>query len=162
MTRPAADTDGKEFYTIRTPDENVFYLVIDKQRGNENVYFLNAVTEQDLQSLAQKDKKTEVVKPEPTPPPKTAPTPAPEPVQKKSDSNMGVLILVLAVVVIGGGAGYYFKIYRPKHQVPELEESEYEDEIEEAEPMDEEIEDMEPEDEVEPEEKTQEERSEKE
>ena len=40
----ATDEDGKEFYTIQTADENVFYLVIDKQRGTENVYFLNAVT----------------------------------------------------------------------------------------------------------------------
>lgn len=156
----AADTDGKEFYTIRTPDENVFYLVIDKQRGSENVYFLNAVTEQDLQSLAQKDKKTETVKPEATPTPKTAPTPTPEPVEKKSDSNMGVLLFVLAVVVLGGCAGYYFKIYRPKHQVPELEESEFEDEIEEAEPADGETEDLEPEDE--PEEEAQEDTEEKE
>ena len=35
----ATDEDGKEFYTIQTADENVFYLVIDKQRGTENVYF---------------------------------------------------------------------------------------------------------------------------
>lgn len=33
----ATDEDGKEFYTIQTADENVFYLVIDKQRGTENV-----------------------------------------------------------------------------------------------------------------------------
>ena len=37
-----------------TPDENVFYLIIDKQRDSENVYFLNAVTESDLMALAQK------------------------------------------------------------------------------------------------------------
>ena len=43
----ATDSHGKEFYTIMTPDENVFYLVIDKQRDSENVYFLNAVTESD-------------------------------------------------------------------------------------------------------------------
>ena len=28
----ATDKDGKEFYTITTPDENIFFLVIDKQR----------------------------------------------------------------------------------------------------------------------------------
>lgn len=144
MVDEAADTDGKEFYTIRTPDENVFYLVIDKQRNSENVYFLNAVTEQDLQSLAQKDKKPETVKSEPTATPENSPTPTPEPVQQKNDSNMGALLLVLAVVVIGGGAGYYFKIYRPKHQVPELDEDETEFEDEE-----EEIEDTEPVGEVE-------------
>ena len=44
----ATSEDEKEFYTIVTEDENVFYLVIDKQRDTENVYFLNAVTESDL------------------------------------------------------------------------------------------------------------------
>lgn len=48
----ATDEDGKEFFTITTPSENVFYLVIDRQRTEENVYFLNAVTEKDLLALA--------------------------------------------------------------------------------------------------------------
>ena len=34
----ATDEDGKEFYTITTADESVFYLVIDKQKTSENVY----------------------------------------------------------------------------------------------------------------------------
>lgn len=50
----ATDEDGKEFYTFTTPDENVFYLVIDRQRDSDNVYFLNAVTEEDLYALAEK------------------------------------------------------------------------------------------------------------
>ena len=41
----ATDEDGKEFFTITTPSENIFYLVIDRQRTENNVYFLNAVTE---------------------------------------------------------------------------------------------------------------------
>ena len=49
----ATDEDGKEFFTITTPSENVFYLVIDRQRTEENVYFLNAVTEKDLLALAE-------------------------------------------------------------------------------------------------------------
>lgn len=47
----ATDEDGKEFFTITTPSENVFYLIIDRQRTEENVYFLNAVTEKDLLPL---------------------------------------------------------------------------------------------------------------
>ncbi len=82
----ATDQDGKEFFTITTADEAVFYLVIDRQRGAENVYFLNAVTASDL--------------------------------------------LALAVLAIGGGAGWYFKIYRPKQQKaaePEEDFSEYDE-----------------------------------
>ena len=44
----ATDEDGKEFYTITTADESVFYLVIDKQKTSENVYFLNTVTVDEL------------------------------------------------------------------------------------------------------------------
>ena len=51
----ATDEDGKEFYTITTPSEHVFYLVVDKQRDSENVYFLDAVTEKDLLALAESD-----------------------------------------------------------------------------------------------------------
>ena len=51
----ATDGDGKEFFTITTPSENVFYLIIDRQRDGQNVYFLNAVTEKDLLALAEKD-----------------------------------------------------------------------------------------------------------
>ena len=35
----ASDNDGKEFYTIKTEDGSVFYLIIDRQRNVENVYF---------------------------------------------------------------------------------------------------------------------------
>lgn len=65
-----ADKDGgKEFYTISTPDENVFYLVVDHERDTENVYFLNAVTESDLMALAVKEE-----------PPAESAIPEPEPV----------------------------------------------------------------------------------
>ncbi len=114
----ATDEDGKEFYTIMTPDENVFYLVIDRQREQENVYFLDAVTERDLLSLAEKSGDTQdseniLPAPEPEKAPEATPEPAPAPEQT---GNTGMLLMVLAVVIIGGGAGYYFKIYRPKHQ----------------------------------------------
>ena len=47
------DSYGIEFFTIGTEDGNVFFLVIDRQRSSDNVYLLNAVTEEDLISLAQ-------------------------------------------------------------------------------------------------------------
>ncbi|MBT9791571.1 DUF4366 domain-containing protein [[Clostridium] symbiosum] len=131
----ATDEDGKEFYTITTADESVFYLVIDKQKTSENVYFLNAVTVDDLLPLAkQGEEPAEEVTPEPEPEP-TEPVeevtePEPEPEAKKTDSPLLSLLLIGAVVLIGGGVGYYFKIYKPKHEAPDLEDDycEYEDE----------------------------------
>ena len=40
---------------------------------------------------------------------------------------MGMLLIALAVVAVGGGAGWYFKIYRPRQQAAVLED-EYEPE----------------------------------
>ena len=108
----ATDGDGKEFFTIMTPDENTFYLVIDRQRGAENVYLLNAVTEADLLSLAKMPERSTQA------PAVTEPTPAPaepEPTPEKS-GGAGMLIMVIVIVIGGGGAGWYFKIYRPKQQ----------------------------------------------
>ena len=66
----ATDEDGKEFYTITTADESVFYLVIDKQKTSENVYFLNTVTVDDLLPLAEQGKEPpKEVTPEPEPKP---------------------------------------------------------------------------------------------
>jgi len=113
----ATDGDGKEFYTIMTPDENVFYLVIDNQRSGQNVYFLNAVTEADLMSLAkipERPANATVVTPQPPAPAEPEPTPAPAP--EPSGGNNGMIFMVIAVVLIGGGAGWYFKIYKPKQQ----------------------------------------------
>lgn len=133
MVDNATGEEGKEFFTITTADESVFYLVVDKQKGSQNVYFLNTVTLDDLKSLADPGKveETPIVtpEPEPTPAPTVEPEPDPEPEQK--GSSMGTLLLVLAVVVVGGGAGWYFKIYRPKQQIAsELEEDDYPAELE--------------------------------
>ena len=135
MVDNATDEEGKEFYTITTPDENIFYLVIDKQKTTDNVYFLNAVTEADLLPLAEKSEE-ETAEPAPEPEPEPEPTEAPEetaepePEAEAPDSNLLAILLVGAVVLIGGGAGYYFKIYKPKHQAPDLEDDycEYEEE----------------------------------
>lgn len=124
----ATDGDGKEFFTITTPSENVFYLIIDRQRDGQNVYFLNAVTERDLLALAEKDPEPEVtepvMEPEPETEPPTEPEPEPEP-EKTSGFPMGNILMIAAVLLAGGGAGYYFKVYRPKHEASDMDDEEY-------------------------------------
>ena len=63
----ATDSEGKEFFTVTTADESVFYLVIDRQKNGENVYFLNTVTVADLMALAETNGEdlTPTVTPEP-------------------------------------------------------------------------------------------------
>lgn len=152
----ATDGDGKEFYTFITPEENVFYLVIDNQRDSENVYFLNAVTEDDLMALAEKGEKSGSESESAVPevivctcmdkceagmvntscpvcrndlsactgkeqaPPETE-EPAKEETKKGSG---GTFIFVLFAALAAGGAGYYFKIYKPKHDLDDAEDLE--------------------------------------
>ena len=127
----ATDADGKEFFTIITPDDNEFFLVIDRQRESDNVYLLNAVTEDDLYALAKKDGSAA---PEPTPEPAPTPTPEPEPEAPpaKGGVNGGTIFFILLAVGAAGGAGYYFKIYKPKQQAGVPDEFDEDDEDEDG------------------------------
>ena len=123
----ATDEDVKEFYTITDAAESVVYLVIDTQQTSANVYSLNAVTVDDLLPLAEQGEEpaeevTPEPEPEPTEPVEEVTEPEPEPEAEKTDSPLLSLLLIGAVVLIGGGAGYYFKIYKPKHEAPDLED----------------------------------------
>ena len=149
------DQDSKEFFTFTTPNENTFYLVIDKQRESENVYFLNAVTESDLFALAEKDKEPEdnnvsaIPDPEPVctckdkcapgevntdcpvcvltmkdctgKAPAADPDTDPEP-EKPEKGNSSTMLLVVIAALAVGGAGYYLKIWKPKHDLDDAED----------------------------------------
>ena len=98
----ATDEDGKEFYTITTADESVFYLVIDKQKTSENVYFLNTVTTDDLLPLAEQGKEPpKEVTPEPEPKPTEPVEEVPEPEPEKKDSPLLSLLLIGTVGLAG-------------------------------------------------------------
>ena len=56
--------------------------------------------------------------------------PAPEEAEPETGGNMGMLLLVLAVAVLGGGAAFYFKVYRPKQQAATEPEEDYSEELE--------------------------------
>lgn len=135
------DSDGKEFFTVRTEDGNTFYLIIDRQRSMENVYLLNAVTEDDLMSLARPgDGKSAGAipssTPAPTPSSESTPTPSPpaaEAAAKSGGIGGGAVIFIIIAALAVGGAGYYFKILKPRRQAADSEDEEYEDEYENAE-----------------------------
>jgi hypothetical protein len=122
----ATDRDGKEFYTITTEAGNIFYLVIDRQRADSGVYFLNAVTEDDLAALAEDADEGEGIfegsgtapepqetatEPEPAPEPENEPEP-----EKSGGASAGTVAFVLIAAAIFGAAAYYVKIVRPKRQ----------------------------------------------
>lgn len=123
----ASDKDGKEFYTFTSPAGNQFFLIIDKQRSDNNVYFLDYVTEKDLVSLAKKDKEnpliTEVPEPETKQPEpeikeeKPEEKPVEEEKSEKKQNNTGMVLILLLVTVGVGIVAYYFKILKPKQEL---------------------------------------------
>lgn len=131
----ATDEDGREFFTVTATDGSVYYLIIDRQRGTENVYFLNAVTKDDLTSLAEDGAETEsgIAAPAPQPEESEAqPEDEQEQVEQpaQSEGNTGTIIFILLIVAIAGGVGYYVKIVKPRRQARQEDEGEYEDELE--------------------------------
>ena len=49
---------GKEFYTIQTANEKVFYLIIDRDGDEEMVYFLTEISENDLLNTTTENSET--------------------------------------------------------------------------------------------------------
>jgi hypothetical protein len=128
----ATDADGKEFFTVTSAAGNVYYLIIDRQRGTENVYFLSPVTEDDLMGLTDGGAITEpgLTQPEPQTPEPSAPTEQPEqtePEQEQDGGGTGTIIFILLAVAIAGGAGYYFKIVKPRKETAQVQEDDFED-----------------------------------
>ena len=98
----ATDEDGKEFFVIEAEDGSVFYLVIDRQRSTENVYFLNATTVSDLLPLAELP--TTAYEPEPTsaPTPEVAATFEPSVTPIPATQNTGSLSLDPQMMMVVG------------------------------------------------------------
>lgn len=49
---------GREFYTIQTASEKVFYLIVDRNGEDEMVYFLTEITENDLLNVTSGNSET--------------------------------------------------------------------------------------------------------
>lgn len=151
---------NKQFITVQARGGGTFYLVIDYDKPIDEAgeqyetYFLNMVDEADLLAAAEAAGMEAAVcscaekceagavntdcpvcsvnmgkcvgaEPEPVADPVEQPEPEPE---KKG--NAGTLLIILALAVVGGGAGWYFKIYRPKQEKAVEPEEDYGDELE--------------------------------
>ena len=153
---------GKEFYTIQTASEKVFYLIIDRDGEEEMVYFLTEVTENDLLNVTADNSETlpknsaalesAIPVPEGALPNNNGEqeteeelteepdgdgeenTEEPEPEPEKAEENpMATYIILGIVAVIAIGGGYYFKVVRKKKEEFLDEDDDEEDEEEEYE-----------------------------
>ncbi len=150
---------GKEFYTIQTASEKVFYLIIDRDGEEEVVYFLTEVTENDLLNVTADNSDTlpqnsaalesaipvtEGALPNNNGEQETEEEPAeeaaedgeenteePEPEPEKTGENPAATYIILGIVAVAAiGGGYYFKVVKKKKE-EFLDEDDEEDEEEE-------------------------------
>lgn len=162
----SSDTDskksgqGKEFYTIQTASEKVFYLIIDRDGEEEKVYFLTEVSENDLLNITSDTSET---LPKNSAALKSAipvtdaalsnnntgeqtdnqedqteeetenteETKEPEEKPVKKENSTMTYLVFGGFAVVAIGAGYYFKVVRKKKE-QFLDEDDEEDEEEEV------------------------------
>ena len=152
----STDTPEKrEFFTIKTPAGNVFYIVVDKQKTSDNVYLLTPVTESDLAKLAGSKTADTITgntisgqgqtvvgsspvsqAPATSSPSTVSQTPKTSAAAKAvtstktlpSGGNAATVAIAVLAILVAGGARFYFKIYKPRHEVNDME-----DDVEEAE-----------------------------
>ena len=124
-----SDGDKLQFISVTAKDGSVFFVVIDKQNVNDNVYFLNKVYVGDLEALA-KDYKAQPqtsLANTPEPSPSASPDKAEEKQKEKKDnggSNNSLLIVLLLLAAAAGVGAYYFKVYLPKKKLASADDIE--------------------------------------
>lgn len=158
---------GKEFYTIQTASEKVFYLVIDRDGDDEVVYFLTEVTENDLLNVTTDNSETlpknsaalesaipvtggalpnnngeQETEEEATEEGSGEAVEEPEPEPVKENPAAAYIILGIAAAAAIGG-GYYFKVVKGKKEEFLDEDDDEDDEEEEYDDDEEENEDKE-------------------
>jgi len=105
------DESDKQFITVKTRDESVYYIVIDRSANQENVYFLNLVDDQDLIAILNDEGLTEEIETitklpdlQESEQAKPSPTDADTPDPDSSPAAMQLIVILIFVVSIGGAA----------------------------------------------------------
>lgn len=135
-------TNGsKAFYTINDKDNNVFYLIIDLDKTQNNVYFLSDVKKSALDGTATgKDNanvKPNIPNQKQAEAEKTTASMKPASEQPKGESNNNSFLFIVLLLAVIGVALYYFLVIKKKKNQAKTNEDEevmeddyYEDDFE--------------------------------
>ena len=110
-------TGSKEFYTVQTHNGNTFYIVIDKDRMDDNAYLLSQVDERDLMEFVEEEPVEE------TPQVVLEESPVEEP-EEPERSHAWIWTLIILLAIAGGAAYWYFRMYLPGQEETTISESE--------------------------------------
>lgn len=116
----ATSDDGKHFYTIQTEDGNVFYIIVDDQRTDDNVYMTHFVSEDELLSFVESEgtssastgtgmDESSIFGAQEETTVEEAETPVTDTPQKDDKDKSLAVPIIFGVVILGAMGFFYFK-----------------------------------------------------
>lgn len=112
------DDETKQFITVRTKNNQTFFVVIDRANKVDNVYMLSMIDENDLAEFLE-DKEEETAIPQVQLPEQTGETDdetADDPgiEEEKTSGSNGMLLFAVGFIGLFAAGYYYLKLYKPK------------------------------------------------
>ncbi|MGE7954778.1 CD1107 family mobile element protein [Lysinibacillus xylanilyticus] len=97
---------SKAFYTITDRDQNVFYLIVDLDKTDNNVYFLSDVNKSQLEGSREPTENVQVA-------PVVPPTEEKEQPKESGNGSFLLMVLLVAVIIV---VVYYFRMTKKKKE----------------------------------------------
>ena len=138
-----SDDSTKQFITVETKDNKTFFMVIDRAQSQENVYMLSLVDENDLSEFVSDSSSSDVVAVDSDAKGSDLSKDKSDIENKDNEEKKGpnvMVYIIFGLIAAVAGAGYYFKVYKPKKDALDEKEEGIEGEVFEEEYDEEEIE----------------------
>lgn len=125
------EASGLQYMTVTTKNGSNFFIIIDRNGREENVYFLNTVDAADLMNIMTDEEKEQIetVKPEEEKPildveekPEADEKPVEEEKPEKPVNNALPMLAVFGVLGAAVVGGYYMFKIKPKKNQPNIDE----------------------------------------
>lgn len=105
-----SNDSSKQFITVKTKDNQTYFMVIDRAQSTENVYMMSLVDADDLSEFSKGASSTTQPVTE-----TNEKTDTQDDTEEKGNSHI-LLFVVIGIIGLVAAGGYYFKVYKPKKE----------------------------------------------